>query len=262
MSELEQRLYFSLAEKDRRVFNVKDIVCILDISEFHARNIASSLVKKGAVERIKPGLFSRVPENIIQNKKLYHEDAIMIATMLCDPYYISHFTALVIHGLANRYSDTVYISSPIHQRDLDYHDNFIKFIGVNPERMFGIESRSYFNEEIKVSDLERTLLDIINRPLLSGGWIEVIDSIKNIDEIDEKRLIDHIRKFDNKKTARITGYFLENIDNVELSEKIKNDIGSFSGTNKYYIDRSTGGSLDREWELIVPDNIRRELNDK
>ncbi|MCK5773266.1 MAG: hypothetical protein KAH57_05710 [Thermoplasmata archaeon] len=262
MSELEHRIYFSLLEKDQRIFTINYITKNLNISEYHARNIASSLVKKGAAERIKAGLFARTPGKRILNRKLYHEDSILIGSSLCRDYFFSHYTAVNIHGLANRYFNTIHISSPTHYRDLEYHDNIIKFVKITRGRMFGIKTIPYLNRSIFVSDIERTLLDIVNRPSLSGGWFELIDIIRNIERIDEGRLSDHILEFNNKKTARVLGYFLQMIERTDISDHMLEKMISFSGRNNYYLEKVRGGTLNREWNLIVPDRIRKVLNDR
>jgi len=256
---MEQRFYFSLEEKKQRIFSIKDIIDILNISEFRARNIASSMVKKGAVERVKPGLFSRIPANIIIDKKQFHEDAIIIASKLSNNYFISHYTASRIHGFAERYSNHVYISTITHQRNLEYHNNLIKFVKIDPKRLFGIEKINYLNDTIMVSDVERTLIDIINRPKLSGEWIEVINTIMNIQKIDQQKLIQYLLKFNNKKTARITGYLLDQIEYFDISDEFNEQIIEFSGNNKFYINKTSKSKLVKEWNLIVPIKIRKEL---
>lgn len=262
MSDMEQRLYFTLDNRDQRVFTVKDIIEILQTSEYRARNIASFMVKKGAAERVKPGLFARVPPHIILDKKNYHEDAILIASKLIDEYFLSHYTAIQIHGLADRYSSYVYISSTSHQRSLKYHNNQIKFIKINPNRNFGVTEIEYNKEMILVSDLERTIIDIVDRPRLSGGWIEVIDCLRNLDSIDDTKLLKYLKEFNNKKTARIVGYLLDCLSNIDLPTSFNKQLHDFSGENKYYIDKNSPGSKVKEWNLVVPSRIRKEFNDQ
>ena len=43
---VEQPLYFNLGKRDQRVFILKDITTILNISQQHARNLAANMVKK------------------------------------------------------------------------------------------------------------------------------------------------------------------------------------------------------------------------
>jgi predicted transcriptional regulator of viral defense system len=186
----------------------------------------------------------------------------MIASKLTDDYFISHYSAAKAHGFAERYSNHVYISSMSHQRDLAYHDNLIKFLRVTPDRFFGIEKLKYMNDIIMISDIERTMIDIVNRPKLSGDWTEVIEVMKNIQKIDQERFLQYLMKFNNKRTARISGFLLDNIKSIDLENDIKERIMEFSGDNIYYMNKDHyDNNLDKEWNLIVPRRIKGGFND-
>lgn len=259
MSELEQRLYFKLIENEQRVFKTINISNILDIPLQNARNIAADMVKKNVIERVKPGLFARIPESIILDKKLYKEDPLLIATALLDNAYISHYSSLSMLGLAERYINKVYISTFKHQRNIKYHDIQIKFIAVIPSRFFGIKTIEYYNKKIKISNLERTILDIINKPEYAGGWNEIIDCLKNLEGLNWKLLINYIRKFKNKVLARRVGYILDNLENVTLPKTIEKEIIKFSGKNVYYFDHKSIGTFDKKWNMVIPYEIQEAL---
>ncbi len=258
MSDLEQYLYFKLVERDQRVFTIKEIADILDISLQHARNIASDMVKKNIAERVKPGLYIRIPESILLNKKLYREDAILIANKSIKKGYLSHYTALYLHGLAERYTKKIYITSSKHHRDIVYHDITIKYVYTNPKRYFGIETIEYSNEKITISNIERTIIDVINKPWYSGGWRETINCLKNIENINWEKLLKYIIRFNNKTLARKIGYIIENLE-YSIPDNIKKKIKEWSGENIYYFDNHRKGFLDKNWNIIIPEEIYKML---
>ena len=260
MSELEQRFYFTLGEQGKRFFGINDIEAILHISPNHARNLASDLAKKGISERVKRGLYVRVPESVILKKSPFKEDMILIASHLCEEYFLSHYSALQLHNLTDRYSNTVYLSSPKHQRNLTFYDNYYRFVKITKESWFGIGTMDYYNRKIKVSDLERTIIDVVDRPMLSGGWTEVIECLKNLESIDEKKLLHYIKRYNNKKTARIIGYLISHLLEDTISNNFKKQIKKISGNYNYYIDKEEKGSYVKEWNLIIPNAITKGLN--
>lgn len=260
MSNLEQRLYFSLGEKEQRVFTIQDIANILEISLQHARKIASNMVKKNVAERIKPGLFVRIPESVILDKRLYKEDAVLIAAKAVDCAFLSHYTSLSILGLSERYTTQLYVTTPQHQRDIVYHEINIRFITVIPNRFFGIKTIKYSNQEIKISDQERTILDVINRPKYAGGWSETINCLQNLENIHWDILLKYIKRFDNKALARRIGYILDNLENILMPTKIKEDIKKFSGKNIYYFDPTKKGVFEHEWNMVIPKKIVEVLH--
>ena len=260
MSGLEQQLYFRLGEKDQRVFTIQDIKKILNVSTAHARNIASDMVKKNTVERVKPGLFVRIPESVILNKQQYTEDAILIAAKSTENAFLSHYTALTIYGVAERYTTQIYVTTTKHQRNIKYHEIKINYIKIIPKKFFGYKTMNYSNESIQISDLERTIIDVINKPKYSGGWVETINCLKNLDEINYKQLIMYIKKFNNKTTARKIGYMLEKLENLNPPQKIIREIKEFSGSNELYFDDTKKGTYDQKWNLIIPENVIEAIN--
>jgi predicted transcriptional regulator of viral defense system len=259
MSDLEQRLYFALGEKEQRVFMIRDIVDLLGVSPQHARNLAARMVQKGAMQRVKPGLFVRIPENVILHKGLYREDAILIADKAVEDAFLSHYTAITLHGLEERYTNRIYVTTRRRQRNIHYHDVHIQFITVVPERFFGMEPMSYSNDTITVADRERAILDAVNVPRYSGGWPEVISCLRNLEEVDWKKLESYLARFGNKSLTRRIGYLLEKLENVSLPEDVKGRMRELSGDSIYYFGSPREGSLDKEWNLVVPDRIRRVL---
>lgn len=260
MSGLEQQLYFRLGEKDQRVFTIQDIKKILNVSLAHARNIASDMVKKNAAERVKSGLFVRIPESVILDKQQYTEDAILIAAKSTKKAFLSYYTALTIHGLAERYTTQIYITTTKHQRNIKYHEIKINYIKIIPKKFFGYKTMPYSNERIQISDLERTIIDVINKPKHAGGWNETINCLKNLDEINYKQLITYFKKFNNKTIARKTGYILEKLNNLNPSQKIIEEIKELSGSNDLYFDTTKKGIYDQKWNLIIPENIMEAIN--
>jgi predicted transcriptional regulator of viral defense system len=260
MSGLEQKLYFYLGEKDRRVFTIKDIVHILNISYAHARNIASNMVKKNVMERIKPGLFVRIPESVILDKQQYTEDAILIAAKATKESFLSYYTALTIHGLSERYTTQIYATTTTHQRKIKYHNITINYIQTIPKNYFGTTIIKYSNDNIRISNVERTIIDVINKPRYAGGWIETINCLKNIDKIDYKKLIIYLKKYNNKTITRKIGYILENLNNFSPSKNILKQIKNLSGSNELYFDTTKKGIYNSTWNLIVPKNITEILH--
>jgi len=260
MSGLEQRLYFYLSGKDKRVFTTADIVQILNISFAHARNIASSMVKKNVVERVKSGLFVRIPESVILDRQQYAEDAILIAAKATKNSYLSYYTALTIHGLSERYTKHIYVTTTTHQRNIHYHDITINYIQTIPKKYFGTTTLSYSNEQIQISDIERTIIDIINKPQHAGGWAETINCLKNLDKVNYKKITTYLKKYDNKTTARKIGYIIENLNNLSPSKQILKQIKQLSGSNDIYFDTTKKGIYNSAWNLIIPKNITETLN--
>lgn len=122
-----------------------------------------------------------------------------------------------------------------------------------------MEPMSYSNDTITVADRERAVLNAVNVPRYSGGWPEVISCLRNLEEVDWKKLESYLVRFGNKSLTRRIGYLMEKLENVSLPEDVKERMRESSGDSIYYFDSPREGSLDKGWNLVVPDRIRRVL---
>lgn len=124
------------------------------------------LSDNGKIVKLKGGLYATI--NPI-SKDIY-VNRFEIATALYDGAYCAYHTALEYHGLATQvYSDVHVITekryAPMTIDDLEYQ--FFQS-GYN-----GGITETKRNAKIRVTELERTVIDCLDRILLSGGLEEV-----------------------------------------------------------------------------------------
>jgi len=256
MSGLEQMLYFKLEEKDQRVFTVKDVTRILNVSSYHARKLVYDMVKKSACERVKPGLYVKIPQTIILRKGKYTEDPILIGSSITKSYFFSYYTALNLHALGQRYTKEVYITSTKHQKDIIYHDCRIRFIRVIPERFFGFKKTEYMHHKIPVASIERTITDVFDRPGYAGGWQEVVLCLLDLETVNWKKLLEYIEIFNEKIMIHRMGYIFEKLqDNINVPEQFIKALKKKTSKNTYYFDEKKKGKYSRTWRIVVPERI-------
>lgn len=105
----------------------------------------------------------------------------------------------------------VYVSSPKMLRPRTIQGTEFRFVRCKKSDLFGI-TEMWLNkhEKVRVSDLERTLLDGLKHPAYCGGFSEVAKafSIKR-PEIDPQKLIDYALILDVGAVNRRLGYLME-----------------------------------------------------
>lgn len=255
LSGIEQKAYFIFEERDQRVVKLEEIAEVLGISRRYASKVLHTLAKKNAFEKIKSGLYVRFPASIVINRGAYQEDPILIARVLKEQYFLSYYTALRLHGLSQRITKVFYISNKDESGKVNYHGNTIKLVRLNPQRFFGIITQEYSGQEISVSDMERTLLDIIDRPEYSGGWSEVIESLRNAKGIDWNKLYEYLLELKMKSLIQRSGYIFETLkDEINVPSKFLNNLRREVSPNLYYFKRRRG-RLDKRWNVIADSAI-------
>lgn len=247
-------LITQLKRTNKSIFRIRDARRILDKDEKATADLLSKLVKRGIVSRLKAGLFMIVP---LEAEKNYLENRYVIAGEIIRPnrYYISHASAMAIHGLTTQPVLNVQISSTVRKKEMVVSGIKFSFCRVQPDAYFGIEEKWVTKQaKASVSDLERTIVDCLARPELCGG---VPDAAKGIwaakEKIDYAKLLKYVKKIGIKAVAKRLGFILQLLELSDKNTLAELKKYSQSGEDYALFDptlKKTGKYL-REWRLRV-----------
>jgi predicted transcriptional regulator of viral defense system len=165
--------------------------------------------------------------------------------------YLSYHSALEYHGLANQVFYTLYISS--EKQFNNFYFDGITYSFFRSNSYIGIVSPPV-DSLVKVSDLERTVLDCIDKISLAGGLEELIVSLALITLIDEEKLLKYLDVFDKQflyqKAGFILGYFSKEMG---LSQSFFTYCKSKTGNSiRYLVNREESDTYFKEWQLFAP----------
>ena len=112
-------------------------------------------------------------------------------------------------------------------------------------------------QTVRVTSLERTLVDCLDRVDLAGGWEEVWRSLASSSYYEMDRVVTYVGKLGNATTAAKVGLFLEqNQEALRVPESILQELERLRPRQKHYIDSiRTPGKLVSRWNLIVPPEV-------
>ena len=178
------------------------------------------LVQTGWVVKLSPGWYALVPlsagsDAIPEINRFVFARALMEN----EPYYLSHDSAFEIHNMLTRPVTTVTVTSPHRLRNRAILKVPYRFIYTKTTNFWGVTpSWVTPNEQVQVSDMERTILDGLARPELCSGISEVASGLWiRKDDLDWDKLIHYCEKLGNQAVAKRLGYLLELYD-VGLSQ--------------------------------------------
>ena len=253
LSPLEHKLYFGFYEKE--VLRNTDAYNIIP-NKKTARQILFRLKNKGFIRQVRRGLFAIVPAQMIG--KDFSINRFLIASQLAQPYFISHHTALEIHGVAESYLNIAYISTNKISRPLEFQN--ISFKIINTKHMFGIEQVQRGTLVINVSNRERTVLDCIRNIKYAGGIEELAKSISAFSGLDYKKLLEYLDFFKEKSLFHRTGFILDSLKSeLNVPRDFLDSIRVNLSKRTYYLHPGTKGVYKKEWNIIVPDNIEEMM---
>ena len=219
-----------------------------------ARNILYALKKKGLLQSVRRNYYVAVSLETKESVASPFE----IASAITPNSYISHHSAFEFYGLANQVFSDVFVSTKQTFREFDFDGR--RYHCVETPREFGITTQKL----IKVTDLERTVLDSIKDFDKIGGLEELLRCLEMITVIDENKLAEYLGNYGNQFLAQKTGYILSYFPQLKLPdtffEYCKKNIGNSS--RYLYSDlKHEKNVFVKEWNLCVPENILQLVNE-
>ncbi|MHA1277803.1 MAG: type IV toxin-antitoxin system AbiEi family antitoxin domain-containing protein [Candidatus Helarchaeota archaeon] len=255
ISGTEFKIYLESKNLNKKIITVDDVANMLNLPKKKVYYYLHKMNKKGLIKRVKNGMYMRYPDLIQFNQKNFIEDPIFLLKFQVNPYFISYYTALQIHGLAQRTSNVYYITTTKKINSLENQQYLIKFVTVLERYFFGYIQVKYGEDKICVSDVERTVLDILNRPEYAGGFQEVITSILDIPELDFQKLSNYLTKFDKKILYHRIGYLFDSPvfhETFDIPKSFLQNLKKKIRSINYFNNSNRTGTFNKDWNLIVP----------
>jgi predicted transcriptional regulator of viral defense system len=206
------RVLAALHEGRRTIFSFDDVQRVTGTSLASTRGFVDKLVQRGLAARLKPGLFILVPFEL-GGERQYLGNPYIVARELAGgrDYYLSHASAMDIHGMVTQPQLVVYVTSPRPFRGRTISGTEFRFVRCKRRHLFGVtESWVDKTQQVAVSDLERTIIDGLKQPEYCGGIAEVAKGfwIRRA-QLDVKRLVDYALRLDVGAVTRRLGFLLE-----------------------------------------------------
>lgn len=210
-----------LHERGRTLFTHTDVQEITGSQAKSARSLTAGLVNRGLATRLKPGLFILVPFELGRERD-YLGNPYVVARELADTpdYYVSHASAMDLNRMVTQPQLTVFVTSPKAIRPRTVLGTEFRFVRCKPEDMFGIvEHWVTRTERVRVSDLERTVIDGLKQPEHCGGFTEVAKGYwMRRDDMDPRKLVEYALRVQVGVVVRRLGFLLETFESPALPD--------------------------------------------
>jgi len=237
------------------VFQIDDVKKLVG-NEKTAYSQLYRLMKKGQVKKVRKNIYSVVNPATGQLVATRYQ----IACAITDTAYISHHSAFEYYGLANQVFYEVYVSSETKFNHFEYNHITYKYVA---SRM----SEGVFNAKnttgVRITDLERTVIDSIRDFNKIGGFEELLNSLDRVHYLEEKKLVKYLDIYDTQGLYQRVGYLLDHYrKKLQLSKQfIEYCRGKIGKSRRYLVREAKGDSYyNNEWELMVPDDLFKIIN--
>jgi predicted transcriptional regulator of viral defense system len=168
------------------------------------------------------------------------------------PYYIGYTSMYSYWGFTDQIPQSVTILNAMKEGKRNIKNIKYVAIKISPGKMYGIKKIRIDEEDISISDKERTLVDFIFKPM--GSW-ENVQSVINmqISIIDIQKFISYLVKYPAAAVRKRGGLMLEKagVSQTDLI-KLKKSTGlknTYTNFNPFI--KSRKGKVNQDWKLII-----------
>lgn len=250
-SSIFTKAEFKTAIQGDRVRSDKTVSTLLDYYK-----------SKGRILGVRRGVYVVVPRGVTPQKSPL--DPYVLASKMADDAVLAYHSAFEFFGktysVFNRFFYlTHHTAGTTTVREFQFQGvSFPKHLTVKREENFGVLNVERGGVDLRVTSLERTLVDVLDRPQLGGGWEEIWRSLSSIEYFDLDQVVAYAKKLANKTTTAKVGFFLQQHQkSLMVEEKYLKMLRRNKPKQVHYLDRRHQGKqrLVKEWNLMVPEEI-------
>jgi len=212
------------------------------------------------VVAVRAGLFAVVADGIDPARFQPMPD--LVSTKMTPDAVVSHHSALDFWGISySMWFDAVYSAThpqaPLAFRAMCYRGvRFPQRLIDSGDQHFGVVTRTYADGVVRVTGMERTLVDVLADPDYGGSWDEIYQSVTRADQIDVEAVAAYCQLRDGGPALRAkVGFFLDQhrelwgIDHSDLDQFRPQDPAPAVHLDPAPIELT---HYVEEWNLVVP----------
>lgn len=206
------QLVTALYENGRTTFTHADVESITGLPPASARSLIRHAVARGVVSRLEPGLFVLVPPELGRETEFAGNPYIVARHLAAGAeYFISHASAMELHRMVTQPQFLIFTSTTKRLRNRTIHGTEFRFVLIRPEDVFGVTTHWVSKQEsVRISDIERTVIDGLHLPAYCGGITEVAKGLwMRRQDVKPVRLIDYALRLGVGAVIRRLGYLLD-----------------------------------------------------
>ena len=248
------------------VFTVEDLDLFLSEKGSGKPSTRKALLtyyrKQGRIVPIRRGLYAVIPFGSLPDSSPV--DPYLLTAKITKDAVLAYHTALEFYGKAySVYTRLHYLTTrrslPVRFRSYEIRGVLVpRSLRAKGMEMFGIARHKRSGVKLRVTSLERTLVDVLDRPELTGSWEEIWRSLESVEFFDIDQVVEYVLLLENATTAAKVGFFLEqHKETLMVDDFHLKPLRKLCPQRPHYLMRGKrqGGRLVKGWNLMVPDEI-------
>lgn len=234
-----------------KIFTYNDVFKILKNKEL-TNTTLNNYLKKGLIIRIRHNLYSAIS---LESGECI-ADKFLIGSSITKTSFISHHSAFEFYGYYTQVYNSVKVSSISKFNSFEFHGNKYSLIKVK------LDSFIQNVRGVKVTTIERTIIDSIKDSSKYSDLEETLNCIKQIPYISIKDILKYLEEINSKMLYKKTGLILSLFKKqFNIPKSFFEKCHEISDSVKGYFDKNKGTlTYNAEWKIFVYKDLENYIN--
>ena len=224
--------------------------------------------KAGRLVQVRRGLYAVIPPGA--NPDSYPVDPFLVAAKLTPDAVLSHHTALEFHGKAYSVHThfTYSASRPLGPLTFRGHvfrgTRFRQALLRLGKEHFGVLTSERSGQKLKVTSLERTLVDVLDRPDLSGSWEEIWRSLESVEFFDLDKVLEYALLTGLAREPVVVSElepFLADVIDIGEADQVAGDLARRVVTTIFTLDVDAGDAEAGDLRRLVRTHMATQIHE-
>ncbi len=203
----------AVVQMARDVVRIEDAQQALDLTRTQAAKLLSRWAAQGWLRRVGTGTYVSVPLDLLDSEQVLEDPWILVPALFA-PAYIGGRTAAEHWDLTEQiFRDIlVYTARSIRVKTVETQSAVFILKNIREELIFGTKTVWRGQTRVAVSDLHRTIIDMLEEPAVGGGVQHVADCFTQYlsrPERDPQTLVDYAERLGNGVVFKRLGFLAE-----------------------------------------------------
>ncbi len=231
LGKVSAYLISRLYEENKPIFTIRDAQRVLNKDYNETTDLLSELVKRKVISRLKRGKFLIIPQEVGEVEQYIGNWYVAAREVVNSPqYYIAFYSAMHYWGMLTQPLVKIFVATSKRQVVPNSMKDKLVFIFVKEKFIWGVKEEWVTRtQKVRISDLEKTIVDALAHPQYCGGITEIAKGIWIAkDRIDYHKLNEYVNRYSKNVVAKRLGYILEilKIDQPHLLKQLRKYVKS------------------------------------
>ena len=195
------------------VVRIEDVAETLDLTRIQAAKLLSRWAGQGWLRRVGPGAYVPVPLELLDSEQVLQDPWILVPELFA-PAYIGGWSAAEYWELTEQIFRDIFVftARPVRKKEVVVQNARFALKHIGEAELFGTKAVWRGRTRVAVSDVHRTIVDMLDDPAVGAGIQHVSDCFTQYlrrDDCDVGTLIEWADRLGNGAVYKRLGFLAE-----------------------------------------------------